>query len=211
MEEKQRVNGDLRRLILDTTRHLLVTEGYNSLSMRKIARAIGYSATSIYLHFESKDALVHALIEEGMAQKYEALRSIVEAHPEDVIARLKALCRGYIAFGIDNPEYYEIMYMLHPEQMARFPAEKYRRARRNLEVIVETLREGAERKLLRVEDPLVAASAIWAALHGAVSLLFSRRMDVRIDREAFIDTVIAQTLRSYIVAPEGADAGLSTA
>ena len=210
MEVKQRMNGDLRRRILDTTRHLLVSEGYNSLSMRKIARAIGYSATSIYLHFESKDALVHALIEEGMAQKYETLRSIAEAHREDVIARLKALCRGYIDFGIDNPEYYEIMYMLHPEQMARFPAEKYRRARRNLEVIVDTLREGAEGKLLHVEDPLVAASAIWAALHGAVSLLFSRRMDVRVDREAFIDTVITQTLRSYIVAPEGVGAGAST-
>lgn len=204
------MNGDLRRQILDTARHLLVTEGYNSLSMRKIARAIGYSATSIYLHFESKDALVHTLIEEGMAQKYEKLRAIVEAYPEDLIGRLEALCRGYIAFGIENPEYYEIMYMLHPVQMARFPAEKYRRARRNLEVIVQTLQKGAEQNLLYVEDPLVAASAIWAALHGAVSLLFSRRMDVRIDRQTFIDALIAQTLRSYVAAPERHTAGVSS-
>ncbi|MDX1502000.1 MAG: helix-turn-helix domain-containing protein, partial [Thermoanaerobaculia bacterium] len=53
-----RSNGsDLRRTILDRTRHLLVEEGYNNLSMRKIARAVGCSATSIYLHFENKDAL----------------------------------------------------------------------------------------------------------------------------------------------------------
>ena len=59
-------NGDLRRRILDTARHQLVQDGYQDLSMRKIASAIGYSATSIYLYFDSKDALLHALIHEGM-------------------------------------------------------------------------------------------------------------------------------------------------
>jgi len=69
-------NGDLRRLILDTARHLLVQDGYSNLSMRKIASEIDYSATSIYLYFDNKDVLLHALIDEGMKQLFEALSNI---------------------------------------------------------------------------------------------------------------------------------------
>lgn len=189
---------DLYRLILDTARHFLVSEGYKNLSMRKIAGAIGYSATSIYLHFTGKDALVHTLIDEGMGRKYEAFAAVVAACPDDPVARFAGLCRAYIDFGLNNPEYYEIMYLLHPEKMARFPADKYRKARRNLEVIAETLKEGAAKGLMSVTDPLLDASVTWAALHGAVSLLFSQRMDRRVDPEEFVDAMVGRLLKGYV-------------
>ena len=197
------VDTDLRRVILDSTRHLLVRDGYKSLSMRKIARAIGYSATSIYLHFENKDVLIHALIEEGMDQLLEALKAVEAAHPADPIACLQALCRRFVDFGLENPEYYEIMFMLHPERMERYPAEKYRRARRNLDVIAATLADGVVQGVMVVEDVRVAA------LHGAVSLLLVRRVDVRIDPDAFIEATITQTMQG-VLAPgvqEVADPG----
>jgi len=185
---------DLRRVILDSTRHLLVRDGYQSLSMRKIARAIGYSATSIYLHFENKDALIHALIEEGMDHLLAMLKSVEAEHVGDPVAHLGAMCRRFVDFGLENPEYYEIMFMLHPEFMERYPAEKYRRARRNLDVIAATLADGVAQGVFAVDNVRVAASTIWSALHGAVSLLLARRVDVRIERAAFIEAAIAQTL-----------------
>ncbi len=190
-------NGDLRRLILDTTRHLLVQEGYQNLSMRKIARAIGYSATSIYLYFDSKDALLHALIDEGMMRLYRALEETAARHPEDPVARLEALCRCYIAFGLENPEYYAIMSLLHPEHMEWCRPEKDRRARRTLDFTAAALAEGDRLGLFEVDEPRVAASAIWASLHGAVSLLLAERVDVRIDREAFIASAIRQAINGY--------------
>lgn len=190
-------NGDLRRRILDTTRRLLVKEGYHNLSMRKIAQSINYSATSIYLHFESKDALLHALIDEGMQQLYAAFTSIVGQFPDRPVERLRALCEQFITFGLDNPEYYEIMFQLRPEQMERYPAEKYRRARRNLDTIAEALAEGADEGVFEVADARVSASTIWASLHGTVSLLLAERVDIRIDQNDFIETAIRQTLRSY--------------
>lgn len=197
MENGERQNGDLRRLILDTTRHLLVQEGYQNLSMRKIARAIDYSATSIYLHFDNKDALLHALIDEGMSRLYETLKQVCARHPQNCVDRLEALCRRFIQFGLDNPEYYEIMFLLHPERMERYPAEKYRRARRNLDVIAETLAAGSDEEVFAVEDPRVAASTVWASLHGAVSLLLAERLDIRIGAEAFIESTIEQTIRGF--------------
>ncbi len=192
-----RSNGsDLRRTILDRTRRLLVEVGYNNVSMRKIARAVGCSATSIYLHFENKDALIHALIDEGMARLNEALQDGAAAHA-DPAERLEVLSRGYVHFGLDNPEYYEVMFMLHPERMARYPAEKYRRARRNLELFAEALSDGAEVEQFDVEDPAVAASVLWAALHGAVALLLARRVDVRFERDAFAEAIVRHAIAGF--------------
>jgi len=174
-----------------------VQEGYQNMSMRKIAREIDYSATSIYLYFDSKDALLHALIHEGMMQLYDTLCDAAEAHPDDPIARLEALCRSSITFGLDNPEYYEIMFQLRPERMERYPAEKYRQARRNLQLFANALTDGMAADVLYANNARVSASTIWASLHGTVSLLLAERVDVRIDREAFIEAAIQQTIRSY--------------
>jgi len=184
---------DLRRAILDQARHLLVSEGYDRLSMRKIARAVGCSATSIYLHFENKDALTHALIDEGMRQLGEALDA---ADPGGAApARLHALGHAYVRFGLDNPEYYQVMFQLHPERMARYPAENYRRARRNIERFAGVLSEGeAAGSLAPVPTPDVAAHVLWTAMHGLVSLLLAQRVDVRLAGDAFVDAAIQQAL-----------------
>ena len=187
-------DGDLRRQILDTTRHLLVREGYQNLSMRKIADAIGYSATSIYLYFDNKDALLHALIHEGMMQLHEELAGAAAEYDEDPVGRLRALCRCFIDFGLENPKYYEIMFQLRPERMKRYPPEKYRQARSNLDFFGRVLEEGDEQGILGVEDATVSASAIWASLHGTVSLLLADRVDVSITRDTFIETAIQQAI-----------------
>lgn len=187
----------LRRHILDTARHLLVQEGYQALSMRKIADSIGYSATSIYLHFDSKDALLHALIHEGMMGLRDRLQDVAAEHPEAAVQRLRALCECFVEFGLENPEYYEIMFQLRPERMERYPPEKYRAARENLDFFARALEGGVEQGIFEVDDSQVSASTIWASLHGTVSLLLADRVDVRIDPDTFIDTAIRQVIRGF--------------
>ncbi len=186
----------LRQSILDETRRLLVEVGYAKLSMRKIADAVGCSATSIYLHFDNKDSLVHALIGEGMRSLFEALQA---ADPADgPVARLAALSRAYVVFGLENPELYEVMFQLHPERMARFPPEAYRRARRNLDLFEEVLASGAEAGALDAEPtPEVAAHALWTALHGLVSLRLAERIDVRLADDAFTDAALHRVVRAF--------------
>lgn len=190
-------DADLRRLILDHARHLLVRDGYDALSMRKIARSVGCSATSIYLYFDSKDGLTHALIDEGMQRLHDALSEADDeaARPPD---RLDALCRAYVRFGLDRPEYYQVMFQLHPERMARYPAEDYRRARRNIERFGEVLSVGEAAGALRVPtSPDVAANVLWTALHGLVSLLLAERVDVKVAGDAFIDAAVRQAQAAF--------------
>lgn len=184
----------LQRALLDEARRVLLADGYTSLSMRKIAKAVGYTATSIYIYFAGKDALIHAMIDEGMDRLHERLETVHVngAAPRE---RLASLCRAYVDFGLENPEYYEVMFMLHPSHMERYPAERYRRARRNLAVFVDALgavagrpaeRDGAPRD----RDLVVVANLIWTNLHGTISLLVAERIDVKIDREELIDLAV---------------------
>lgn len=196
MSEKPKEQQNLKRLILDTTRSLLVTNGYASLSMRRIAREMNYSATSIYLHFKNKDALFHALIEEGMNVLLERQRKIAQQYADNVLARLRALCEGYIAFGLEYPEYYEIMFMLHPELTSRFPKESFRRARRNLALMKITLDEGMKTGVVDIDDSHASTNVMWASLHGAVSILLAQRLDKRLEPESFIQNVLDNIVRS---------------
>ena len=175
-----------------------MTDGYADLSMRKIAGAVGCSATSIYLHFENKDALVHALIDDGFELLNARLHQAADAH-SDATTRLEALARAYVAFGTENPEYYEVMFQLHPERMARYPAEAYRRARRNLELLAEALTDGTAARALAAPAPEVAAHVLWAAMHGVVSLLLAQRLDVRIDRIELVEAAIRHALDGFRV------------
>ena len=93
----------LREKILEISREYLFSDGYSSLSMRKIAGEIGVSATSIYLYFENKDHLVHTLIEESVEDLSVALEEGVKGKV-GTIDRFKAITRSYIDFALENPE-----------------------------------------------------------------------------------------------------------
>jgi len=180
-------NGDLRRSILDESRRLLLEQGYSSVSMRKVAAAVGCTATSIYLHFESKDALIHALIEEGMDLLHQQLVAS-STTPGPVTARYEAMCRAYLDFGLANREYYEVMFQMTPMEMERYPADKFRKARRNLELFSVVLAEA--RTDSKDFDSALAATILWSQLHGALALHHARRVDTRYDTPAFIDAVV---------------------
>ncbi len=184
----------LRERILSAAGALLVGEGYASLSMRRIAAEVGCTATSIYLHFENKDALVHALIEHGMEELHEALRQVVETEP-DPRRRLAGLCRAYLDFGLANPKYYEVMFLLHPERMARYPQEKYRRARRNLEFFAEAITE------LGGADPTLSSVLVWCLLHGFLSLRLSGRLDAHLDPDRLADEAVSRVFQLIQPAP----------
>ena len=186
----------LQRIILDTARQLLTSVGYAQVSMRKIANKIGYSATSIYLYYGNKDELVHALIDEGVDLLHDALVAANQLgdSPED---RLKKMCEAYIRFGLERPEYYEIMYVLHPEYIKRYPAEKYRKARRNLELMSAAIRDGMEEGLFEMNNAMLCANLVWAQLHGIVTLLGSERVDKRISEQELIEAAYNQIIRSF--------------
>ncbi|MEO1074534.1 MAG: TetR-like C-terminal domain-containing protein [Bacteroidota bacterium] len=142
----------------------------------------------------------------ALADLHAELEQAERAHA-DPVDRLLAMARAYVDFGLSNPEYYEVMFLLRPDQMARYPAENYRRARRNLGLFAEALEAGAAARLLDVERPEVASSVLWATLHGAVSLAMAHRLDVKIPLEAYVEETVQRAVHAFrraaVVAGQG--------
>src|SRR5690349_3516020 len=111
-ERKTRQKLELRTRILDAARRIVMREGFGALSMRKIADAIEYSPATLYLHFESRDAIARALCAEGYAQLLASFEPLIAI--EDAADRLKAIGRAYVAFGVAHPETYRLIFMEDP-------------------------------------------------------------------------------------------------
>ena len=75
-ERRAREKEDLRQEILDAARDLFIREGYEAVSMRKIADRIEYSPTTIYLYFRDKSELFDCLSEQAFGKLLEKLQSI---------------------------------------------------------------------------------------------------------------------------------------
>ncbi len=183
----------LRGAILDEARRVLAQNGHSALSMRRIAAAVGCSATSIYLYFEGRDALIYALIDEGMSSLHDRLQAALGESTEPV-ARLRGLARAYLEFGLAHPHSYEVMFTLRAERMARYPQESYRKARKNLELFTDQVAQVPGNGLCGDRLQTVA-TLVWAALHGTVTLLLAQRIDRALPQTLLLDLAIEQAVR----------------
>ncbi|NGP89984.1 TetR/AcrR family transcriptional regulator [Fodinibius halophilus] len=186
----------LKEQIIDAARKVLLAKGYRNFSLRKIAGEIDVSATSIYLHFENKDDLVHTLMEEAIARLNKQLEQKV-AEVDDPISKLEALAREYVSFALKHPREYQVIYLISSDEMTRYPKEKFRKARKGYEIVTDVLKEGVESGLIAESRPRLAAYTFWAQLHGVMSVVLSKRLDNRIEQEEFIEEAIDHIIKGY--------------
>lgn len=187
----------LREDILEVSRNMLVKDGFGKMSMRKIAKLAGVSATSIYLHFQNKDELLLALIESSIAKLALALEENL-TDSDDSIMKLEKMAQSFVDFALENPQEYEIIYMVRPEEMPRFPKEKFQQIRRIYELLAGIISEGKHTGALNVDDPLMSAYMIWAQLHGVASVIISRRLDTRIPDKEFVSQAVDHIIQGFI-------------
>ena len=95
---RKQQQDELRAKILDAARELFVAHGVEAVSMRKVADKIGYTATTLYNHFEDKDALLHALCDADFGALHESFCQI--GRIADPIERLRKLGQAYIEFAL---------------------------------------------------------------------------------------------------------------
>lgn len=189
---------DLKEQIIEAARLVLLSEGYRNFSLRKIAREIDVSATSIYLHFENKDDLVHTLMEQAIERLNNQLQEVA-AKADGPIAKLEALAYQYARFALRNQREYQIIHLTSSDEMTRYPKEKFRKARKGYEIVSSVLQEGVETGLIAEDQPRIAAYTFWAQLHGVMSVVLSKRLDTRIDQQKFIDEAIEHIIDGYKV------------
>ncbi len=103
----------VRRVILDAARELFVCEGYGSVSLRKIARRIGYTPMAIYVHFRDKSEILDCICEESFAC-FRANAERLDGLGLPPRERLAAGLRAYVDFGLEHPHHYQLTFMTPP-------------------------------------------------------------------------------------------------
>lgn len=188
----------LREEILEVSKEILIKDGFSKMSMRRIAKRANVSATSIYLHFKNKDDLLVTLIEESIAKLKCALMEVLDPSG-DLINQLEIISRKYVDYALNHPQEYEIIYMVRPEEMPKYPEEKFRDVRSAYELIADVISEGKRKEFIEVEDSLISAYTLWAQIHGVVSVILNKRLDTRIPQDQFIDHAIEQIVKGFII------------
>jgi AcrR family transcriptional regulator len=156
-----------RRAILDATEALLVADGYESFSMRRLAQRCGYTAPSIYHYFRDKAGLLDALIEERFGLLVDRIREVPSGgDAEDAV---RGQLEAFVKFGLENPTHYRLL--TQPRNDGSQPPQAAEQARALIEVSLSRL--AAENRLL-LDDIEEAVQCIWVMLHGLISLRISR-------------------------------------
>ena len=164
-QEKQ----DVRQAILDAAAELFREHGYERFSLRQVAEQIGYSPTTIYLYFADKDDLLFTVADVGFT-RFGAQLVAAAASTTDPAGRLAALGRAYIDFGIQNPAYYQLMFMQRGDfLMAQRDGECKPRID-SFGVLQQAVRDAINAGALRTGDAAPYADALWALVHGTVAM-----------------------------------------
>lgn len=108
-ERRLREKEKVRAAILSTAWQMVKEEGWQSLSIRKIADSIEYSVPVIYDHFENKEAILAEFANEGFRLLSKKVQQAKEKH-KDPVSQLKAMADAYWNFALKNREYYRLMY-----------------------------------------------------------------------------------------------------
>ena len=185
-ERKEKQKTEIRKMILDASMKLFVEQGFENVSIRKIADLIEYSPTTVYLYFKDKDDILFNLHELGfqkMAEYNEGLWDI-----KNPLFRLHKMGENYIKFGISNPEFYDIMFIQRaPMQAIESTLEcEWKSGDVAMGRLKDTIREAMDKGLIIKGDVDAVSMVIWSMVHGLVSLSIRDRFNKLVPPEAVV-------------------------
>jgi AcrR family transcriptional regulator len=109
-----------RERILDEARVLFAEHGYQTLTMRSIAQAMGYSHGALYYHFKEKADLFYTLVNQDFNTLLDRQREMLARTRMGDLGQLQKLMQEFIRFGLENPYHYEIMFMINNPELQMY-------------------------------------------------------------------------------------------
>lgn len=188
-ERKLRQKEEVRASILQAAWDLVEKEGWQSLSIRKIAEAIEYSAPVIYDHFVNKEAILLEFTRRGFRQLNEQLIKAKEqfTNPEK---QIEAIAYAYWKFAFAHKEYYQLMYGLGMpgcETVKQIPE-----LATFTEIILTPVKDLLAKNGNKDADSFLKLHTFWSTLHGLISINMLGKNDHR-------DELNAMVLKDFLI------------
>jgi len=205
-----------RRRILDTALEIIIDEGFNHLSIRKIASRLKVTATTIYNYYVNKDEINLMIRIKG----FEMLHDMMEKRSTPFLKiedRIRAMVHAYIEFGLTYPSYYDIMFNLHTPKYLDYVGTEIeplaysekQNALKCLSLFVEPINAYFPSDGKMKEDfVLFHVVKAWSDLHGLITLNNSRLFhEVIEDVDDFIKARTKDLTDSILILKERIDQG----
>jgi AcrR family transcriptional regulator len=204
-ERRAKAKAELRTKILDAARGLFAARGCDAVTMREIARQVGYTATALYYHFPDKDSLLRELCEtdfRALVTYFKRLGKVA-----DPVERIRKTSMAYVNFGLEYPQLYRFMFMTprvdpKPEEVGIEHGNPDQDA---YAFLLHDIQQAIEAGRFRPEltDANLLAQTFWAATHGLVALHLTMTSDHWVDwrparktAELLTDCVLRGMLRA---------------
>jgi|SRR5579871_24816 len=185
-ERREREKADIREEILEAARALFVKDGYEHVSMRKIAEKVEYAPGTIYLYFRDKAEILEKICEETFSKLAQRMQAI-NRDPASPIDGLRRGLRTYIQFGIDNPNHYIVTFV----QAKQLPQDSQPQVGQQcFNGLRAAVRRCVDAGQLNCEDVEEVAQALWAGAHGITTLLTTSCAFPFIEQTRLIDRVV---------------------
>lgn len=149
-----------KEMIIEAARGLFVQEGYDHVSMRKIAKVLDCSHGAIYYHFKNKAELFYALVAKGFSLLDSELDRVMEKQMPNE-QKLMNILLEFIRFGINHSSHYETMFLTKDQELKSFLQEEPNQSFEKFAQAVTVL-----------TNPSVTLQEVWfvfLSLHGFVA------------------------------------------
>lgn len=175
-ERHERDREAVRKAILDAARDLFVAEGYQNVSIRKIAERIEYSPAAIYGYFPSKDDIFFELAEQGfrLLSEFKSLDALASLAPLD---RVRAIFWHLYEFSRDHPQYFTLMFIERSVPRITREYERFAVARDMKSRIAGHIQACIDAKIFPAAvKPMVAFRVLTMVLIGVAVMRLSDRL-----------------------------------
>ncbi len=188
-----------RAQVLAAAKEMFAEQGVTNVTMRALGKRCGITQASIYQHFVDKDAILAAICDDYFSQMLEQFR-IAAMAACDPLARLLAVMRVYMDFGLSHPQEYQLTFMnparhIHPPTPDGAPPPAGTMTFNFLQGLVGELMASGQ---LRPGSATAVAEAIWACGHGLVALLITQKQFIHSDLDALFEAHLGVILHGIL-------------
>lgn len=162
--------------IATAARRILEKGGAETVTMRRVAKAVGLTAMAIYHHYPDRAALLNALADRGFEELAAELRG--RRLKGDLETRLAQLLDIYMEHALANPRLFELMFLAKRKGARRYPQDFKARRSPTANPTADVLAEGMESGVFSRNDPWEITLEIGALYQGLILLYLGGRLDI---------------------------------
>jgi len=173
--KKPHHHGDLHNALVQAGIALLAEGGTAALTLRKCAARAGVSHAAPAHHFHGLSGLKSEIAQEGLRMFRGYMLDAAQSGPQTPRARLKAICRGYLRFAVENRALFDLVFGF--DTVVPMPTDKYDYN----SMAYEVLRDACAPFVPAGTDPVIIESQVWSLIHGYSTLYLSGRFRTELD------------------------------